>query len=146
VACRQSWPVVFLTAGTLPLVSPIPVHSEPVARAKTCGPFASRAPSTVGLSGTGMVSTALGFKDATDLREAVLCLINAERRSDPPTPLTPGSPICSAQCDCVHMRSTPIVPQDIPTVTQSRPHPCIACRESGVGHDAVDLEHRKNFR
>jgi hypothetical protein len=87
VAYRVSWPVVFLAAGTLLLVSPIPVHSGPVG-AKTCGPFASRAPSTVGFTGTGMVSMVRAIKDAT-VRDAVICLINAERRSDPTPPLTP---------------------------------------------------------
>jgi hypothetical protein len=63
-----------------------------------------------------MVSTAL-FKNATDLGEAVLCLIIAERRSDPPTPLTPRfADFHYAECGCVHMRSTPIVPQEITTV------------------------------
>jgi hypothetical protein len=64
-----------------------------------------------------MVCTALGFKDATDLLDAVICLIIAERRSDPPAPLSPRfADLHYAECGCVHMRSTRIVPQDITVI------------------------------
>ena len=42
VAYRRSWPVIFLTAGTLLSVSPIPVHSGPVPEPRPPAPLRLR--------------------------------------------------------------------------------------------------------
>lgn len=79
---RLSCPRAILIAACgalLPILTTDAV-AGPVAGASTCGPYVKRAPSTVGKDGgTGLVSTAMAAKELADLRDAVICLINAER-------------------------------------------------------------------
>jgi uncharacterized protein YkwD len=65
----------------LVFLATLPANAGPLAGAKTCGPYVKRAPSTLGSSGSGMVSTAIAAKELADLRDALICLINAERTS-----------------------------------------------------------------
>ena len=80
--CRLRLPqIVCFAAGTLVFLATLPANAGPLAGAKTCGPYVKRAPSTLGSSGSGMVSTAIAAKELADLRDALICLINAERTS-----------------------------------------------------------------
>jgi uncharacterized protein YkwD len=77
-----------LVAGAFLSTTILPVHAGPVAGAKICGPYATRAPSTLGSAGGGMVSKAIAAKEVSDLRDALICLINAERTKDGKPALT----------------------------------------------------------
>lgn len=80
--------VICLAVGALIANTIPPADAGPVAGANTFGPFAARAPSTLAHSGSGMVSKAIAVKDLTDLRNALICLINAERTAGGKPPLT----------------------------------------------------------
>lgn len=74
--------IVSLAAGAFLAHAILPVEAGPVAGAKTCGPYAARAPSTIRRSGSGTVANAIVLKEANDLRDALICLINAERKAN----------------------------------------------------------------
>jgi uncharacterized protein YkwD len=87
VKCYRSLRMVCLAAGGLLSISTSPAMAGPVAGAKACGAFISRAPSMLGRSGGGMVARAITVKEVADLRDAVICLINVDRVSAGRQPL-----------------------------------------------------------
>jgi hypothetical protein len=138
VNCRPTSQVVCLAAGALLSFAILPANAGPVAGATTCGAYVTRAPSTLGRSGSGMVPTALAVKQLTDFRDALICLINAERTKDGKPQLTRNK-----QLDMAALGHTSEA-QRLKWWGTGNPHvhPDKGPRDAGQAHRAADTRRR----